>query len=82
MYLKISDAQYDLMEFDLFVNGLDRKPISVIEMLVDCSIDEFEAKKLEEVFSIGVDEDFYTFAEFEVNEIYEDGGFVRIICVK
>ena len=82
MYLKILGTRYNLAEFDLFINEVNGSCISVIELLVDCSVDEFDKKGLEDTFLVETDRLTYVFSDFVINEFYEENGSVKIICAK
>lgn len=82
MYLRIINTRYDLIEFDLFVTKVNGEDISVLEMLIDYPIEEFDENMLNETFSITVDRSTYVFSDFKVNEFYEEKEFTKVICVK
>ena len=84
MFIKIFNAKYDLAEFNLFINQDDGKTVSVLELLIDCHIEVFEENELEleDIFLVETEELTYVFSNYEVNEFYLDGDFVRVICIK
>lgn len=82
MYLKVLNAQYNLAEFDLFVTEVNGKYISIVEMLIECPIEEFEEGVFKESFFINVGKSTYAFSNFGVNEFYEVDNFVKLVCVK
>lgn len=80
MYMTSLNKQYNLVEFDLYVtkNGV-KGATYVLELLIDCIIDEFEP--INEDFIIK-DERDYVFNGFEISEWYEENGMVRVVYVK
>lgn len=82
MLLKTYNTNYNLIEFDLFVNEIDGECVSVIEMLIDCSVEDFEKNGLGNDFFIETERLTYVFSGFEINEFYEEKGYVKVVCVK
>ena len=79
MYLKNCNANYNLAEFNLFI---DAYGTTVIDMVIDCSIEEFEEYGLGDTFFVETEKLTYVFSNFEINEVYEEDGFVKLVCVK
>ena len=82
MLLKNLNTNYNLSEFNLYIVENGDTCTSVIEMLVDCSIEEFEKNGLGETFFVETEKLTYVFSNFEINEAYKDGEFVKVVCVK
>ena len=82
MYICNIHTQYNLVEFSYIVTENNGKEVSVLDMLVDLPLEEFDENILEEIFFIITSHTSYTFSNFEINEFYDEGDFIRIICVK
>ena len=82
MYINFLEAQYNLVEFDLFITQDEGECISVLELLIDYPIEEFEETMLEGTFLIETDKLTYVFSDFKINEFYDENGLTKVICVK
>ena len=82
MYLRVINTKYDLVEFNLFVTEVDGKTMSVLEMLIDYPLEEFNENMLDTPFSIVVDRSTYVFSGFTINEFYEEKELLKVVCVK
>lgn len=81
MYIKSFDKRYNLIEFNIYGTGAIDDGTYVLELLIDCSIDEFEENGLDEVIVLYADRT-YMLIDYQVNEFYGEDGYVRVICVK
>ena len=82
MYLRVINTKYDLVEFNLFVTEVNGKTMSVLEMLIDYPLEEFDENMLDTPFSIVVDRSTYIFSGFTINEFYEEKELLKVVCVK
>lgn len=81
MYLKNFITQYELVEFEVHSERLDEDIITVVDLLINCSLENFE-ENLGKVFVVETNGVNCVFSNFEVNECYKDDGFTRVICVR
>ena len=76
------NLHYNIIEFNFLTTQINNKFISVLELLIDCEIDEFNENDFTGIFIIETDNLTYVFDGFEVNEFYEENGFLKVVCVK
>lgn len=79
MYITSLDKHYNLIEFDLYATENGSGATYVLDLLIDCLVDEFEPMD-EMVVTEG--EKSYEFNGFQLNEWYEENGKVRVVYVK
>ena len=83
MHLKTPNNQYDIVEFSLLVTPNGRECTSVLELLIDYPFEEFDDSEFEQKsFTFSSCHLSHIFSDFEVNEFYEEGDFIRVILVK
>lgn len=80
MYITSLNRRYNLNEFNFHGSISDSDAVYVLELLINCSINEFEVPK--ETITIYDNEKSYTFEGFELNEWYEENGCVKVVYVK
>lgn len=80
MYINSLDRRYNLVEFNFY--GAVAQAVHVLDLLLDCSVEEFEKNGLDAVVVIEDGDQFYMFVDYEVNEYYEEDSYLKVICVK
>ena len=80
MYINSLDRRYNLVEFNFY--GAGTNTVHVLDLLLDCSIEEFEKNGLDNVVIIEDGDQDHMFVDYEVNEYYEEDGYLKVICVK
>lgn len=80
MYITSLDRRYNLNEFNFYGTTGDSSVIYVLELFIDCSINEFEA--LSGVITVHDGDKTYSFEGFELNEWYKEGEGIKIVYVK
>lgn len=85
MQIKSFENTYNLIEFNLYVDGAGAKCVRVVDLLFENSLDRFTdevEKSFEEKFDVEIEEDVYSFEEYRVSEFYEVNGLLKVICEK
>ena len=83
MKAKTFGAQYELVEFNHYVDSGKEKPINVVDFVVESDNIEFIENEFSHLFVIETGENFHVFNDYELTECYEvGGGLIRVICVK
>lgn len=82
MQIKSFNSLYDLVEFHHYVNQVDGDTVSVLELLLDCSIEDFREDDFTSIFVIEDHKQTYVFSWYQVEEYYEENGGVKVVCVK
>ena len=76
------NSHYNLIEFNFYITTINDKCACVLDLLIDCPTDIFEEQNFDTSLIIEADEQFYVFTDYEVNEYYQEGNYVRVVCVK
>lgn len=83
MKVKTFEAQYDLIEFNHYIDKDKEEPISVVDLVVKCDNIEFIEKEFNMLFVVEANKLNYVFYDYELTECYSvGGGLIRVICVK
>jgi hypothetical protein len=83
MKAKTFGAQYELVEFNHYVDNEREKPVNVVDLVVESDNIEFIENEFNHLFVIETGDSSYVFNEYELTECYEvGGGLIRVICVK
>ena len=82
MYLKSFNSEYNVVEFHHYVNYVNDKVVNMVELLIDCPVDEFVEDDFTSIFMIETDKQTHVFSWYEVNEYYEENGLLKVILVK
>ena len=64
------------------MNEIGNETVCLLELLVDCSVDEFLEEEFGNVMLIETDEQSYVFSGYSVEEYFEENGLLKVICVK
>lgn len=76
-------AQYELVEFNHYVDHEKEEPINVVDFVVESDNIDFIEKDFTHLFVIDTEESSYVFNDYELTECYAiGGGLIRVICVK
>ena len=83
MKVKTFKAQYELIEFDHYMDHSYEEPISVIDLLLKTNEIDYVKDELETLFAVETDKQSYVFSGYTVNECYEiEDGLVKVVCIK
>ena len=85
MQIKSFENTYNLVEFNLYVDGAGAKCVRIVDLLFESSLDRFTdevEKSFEEKFDVEIEEDVYSFEGYRVSEFYEINGLLKVICEK
>lgn len=82
MYIKSFNSQYDLVEFHHYVNRVDDKIINLVELIINCSIEDFIEDDFTSIFVIEEEKQTHVFSWYKVDEYYEENGLLKVILVK
>ena len=81
MYINSLGRRYNLVEFNLYGTGaVDGEETYVLEMLIECTLDEFE--KAESPFAVQILGSCYVLDDFRIDEYYEESDGVKVVYVK
>ena len=76
-------AQYELIEFNHYIDHESEETVSVLDIVIKTNTLEFIEKDFNILFIIDTEKTSYVFSNYELTEYYKiGGGLVRIICVK
>jgi hypothetical protein len=84
MNLKTFNSEYNVVEFHHYINHIDDRSINVnvVELLLECPVDEFNENDLESIFIIEEDSKTHIFSWYKVDEYYEENGYLKVILMK
>lgn len=83
MKAKTFEAQYELVEFNHYMDHNEENPTDVVDFVVESNNIDFIEKEFGNLFVICTEKDSYVFSNYELIECYEvGGGLIRVICVK
>lgn len=85
MQIKSFENIYNLVEFNLYVDGAGAKCVRVIDLLFESSLDRFTdevEESFEKEFNVEIEGNIYSFKEYRVSEFYEVNGLLKVICEK
>ena len=85
MQIKSFENTYNLVEFNLYVDGAGAKCVRVVDLLFESSLDRFTdevEKSFEEKFNIEIEGEVYSFEGYRVSEFYEVNSLLKVICEK
>jgi len=82
MYLKSFNSEYNVVEFHHYVNYANDKVVNMVELLIDCPVDEFVEDDFTSIFMIETDKQTHVFSWYTVDEYYEENGLLKVILVK
>ena len=69
MYIKSFNSQYELVEYHHYVNYIDDKVVNLE--------DDFTS-----IFIIETDHQTHVFSWYEIDEYYEENGYLKVVLVK
>ena len=76
------NLDYEVIEFNYFITEIEDKPITVLELLINCKIDDFYEEDFNSIFVFKTADLTYVFSGFKVEEFYEEGQYLHVTCVK
>jgi len=82
MNLKTFNSEYNVVEFHHYINHVDDKVVNLVELLIDCPIEEFVEDDFTSIFMIETDKHTHVFSWYTVDEYYEENGLLKIVLVK
>lgn len=82
MNIRTFQSQYELVEFHQYVNHVGDKVVNLVELLVNCPIEDFREQDFTSIFVIEDEKQTYVFSWYEVNEFFEEDGMVKVVLVK
>ena len=82
MYLKSFNSEYNVVEFHHYVTCANDKVVNMVELLIDCPVDEFVEDDFTSIFMIETDKQTHVFSWYTVDEYYEENGLLKVILVK
>ena len=83
MKAKTYAAQYELIEFNHYMDHNKDKSVSVVDLIIESDDIDFIQKEFDHLFVINTDSDSYAFLDYKLTECYDvGGGLTRVICVK
>ena len=83
MKAKTFGAQYELVEFNHYIDHEKEKPVNVVDFVVESNNIDFIENEFAHLFVIDTGSSSYVFSDYELVECYSiGGGLIRVICVK
>lgn len=83
MTVKTFKAEYELVEFNHYIDHSHDEPVSVIDLVIRTNDIDYLIDELGSLFAIETDKHSYVFSGYGLSEYYEVGeGLVKIVCIK
>ena len=82
MQIKSFNSQYDVIEYHHYVNHANDKVVNLVELILDCPIDQFYEDDFTSIFLIETDNQTHVFSWYSVDEYYEENGYLKVVLVK
>ena len=82
MYIKTFQNEYELCEFHHYVNVVEDEVVSVVELLVNSSIDKLTENEFTSIFIIEGEKQNSVFSGYSVDEFYEENEMTKIVLTK
>ncbi len=82
MYIKTFQNEYEICEFHHYVNVVEDEVVSVVELLVNSSMDKLTENEFTSIFIIEDEKQNSVFSGYSVDEFYEENGMTKIVLVK
>ena len=82
MYIKSFNSQYELVEYHHYVNYADDKVVNLVELIINCPIEQFVEDDFTSIFIIETDHQTHVFSWYTIDEYYEENGYLKVILVK
>ena len=85
MKAKTFEAQYELIEFDLYMDSDNsrKETISIVELVIKSNDIDFVKEEFNNTFIVEAENLSYVFSGYKLTECYEIGsGLIRAICIK
>ena len=68
MKAKTFGAQYELIEFNHYIDSEAEEPISVVDIVIECDNLDYIEKEFSNIFIIDTEKNSYVFYNYEVSE--------------
>lgn len=81
MYIETLGKRYNLVEFNSYGTYIGDTPNYVLELLIDCTIEEFDKDDFKSTIIINADQ-YHIFFCYKLSEWYEENGYIKVICVR
>ena len=83
MKVKTFKGQYELVEFDHYMDANDGAIVCVLDLLLRTDDIDYVEDELRDIFAVDTDKQSYVFSNYEITDCFlNDVGLVRVICVK
>lgn len=82
MNLKTFNSEYELIEYHHFVNHVGDRVVNLVELVIDCPIDDFVENDFNSIFLIETENQTHVFSWYKVDEYYEENGYLKVVLVK
>lgn len=82
MKIKTFQNEYELCEFHHYVNVVDSKVVSIVELLINSSMDKLTEGEFTSIFVIEDEKQNSVFSGYEIDEFYEEDGMTKIVLDK
>lgn len=85
MEVKTFEAQYELIEFNLYMDSSEDKDkiTTIVDLVIKFDNIDFIKNELNNIFIVDNDNISYVLSEYKVKECYKIGdNLIRAICIK
>lgn len=83
MIVKTFKAQYELLEFNHYIDHSHEEPVNVVDLILRTNDIDYVKDELNSLFAIEAGKQTYVFSGYEISECYELGkGLVKVVCIK
>lgn len=83
MKVKTFKAQYELADFNHYIDHSHEEPVSVVDLTLRTNDVDYVEDELKDLFAVETGKHAYVFSGYEVAECYEIAdGLVKAICIK
>lgn len=83
MTVKTFKAQYDLLEFNHYIDHSHEEPVSVVDLILRTDDINYVKDELNDLFAVETNKNAYVFSDYEISECYElEDGIIKVVCIK
>ena len=83
MTVKTFKAQYELLEFNHYIDHSYEEPVSVVDLILRTDDIDYVKDELNDLFAVETNKNAYVFSGYEISEYYElEEGILKVVCIK
>lgn len=83
MIVKTFKAQYELLEFNHYIDHSHEEPVSVVDLILRTNDIDYVKDELNDLFAVEDNRNAYVFSGYDISECYElEDGIIKVVCIK